>query len=83
MKSARFVGLIAGTLALYVVLSFVLPGLVGLLVFVVAVPIAVAVKFLAGRRAEGADAAELLVSGAAALAGAPRRLAHRPTGAPH
>jgi hypothetical protein len=69
--SARLAAWIVGALALAVVLSLVAPGLVFLAVFTLAVPIVVA-KILVGRDAKGdqeQDAAQMLVSAAAALIG--------------
>lgn len=70
--SVRLTAWIVGALALVFVLSFVAPGLVLFAVFALAVPVAVGVKLLGGRRAEGGqqrDAAQTLLSAAATFSG--------------
>jgi hypothetical protein len=68
--SARLAAWVVGALALIVVLQILVPGVVVVALFTLAVPIAVVAKLLALRRAENdRDTAEALVSAAAALTG--------------
>src|SRR4249920_2952976 len=68
--SARLAAWIVAALALIVVLQILVPGVVVVALFTLAVPIAVVAKLLALRRAENdRDTAEALVSAAAALTG--------------
>ncbi len=69
-STPRWTVAVVCALVLAVALSLVAPALVGVLVLVLAVPLVLAGRFVAGRRAHGeTDPADLLLSAAAALAG--------------